>query len=170
MLLAVLAYCYSCLVGSAATSLRSLVVYADLSQHATVLTIVQPLMLAGMACALLSGAMFMLLATYFAMPVSTTHAIVGAVLGMTVAGAGAACIRWGYPGLLTIVASWFASPVLAGLLSATMHLALQRGVFKVLPNSTSVSVRCASHDNAAMLTHHHQQRFTTGQYLCCSAR
>lgn len=77
----------------------------------------------------------MLLATFYAMPVSTTHAIVGAVLGMTVAGAGTACVRWGYPGLLTIVASWFASPVLAGLLSAAMHLAIQKGVFKVLPDS-----------------------------------
>lgn len=84
-----------------------------------------------MACALLSGALFMLLATSFAMPVSTTHAVVGAVLGMTVAGAGGACVRWGYPGLLTIVASWFASPLLAGLLSAAMHLAIQKGVFKV---------------------------------------
>ena len=85
-----------------------------------------------MACALLSGALFMLLATFFAMPVSTTHAIVGAVLGMTVAGAGTACVQWGYPGLLTIVASWFISPLLAGVLSAAMHLAIQRGVFKVL--------------------------------------
>ena len=90
----------------------------------------------------------MLLATYFAMPVSTTHAVVGAVLGMTVAGAGAACVRWGYPGLLTIVASWFISPVLAGLLSAAMHLAIQKGVFKVLPNTTPVFVHCAPHDNA----------------------
>lgn len=94
----------------------------------------------------------MLLATYFAMPVSTTHAIVGAVLGMTVTGAGAACVRWGYPGLLTIVASWFISPVLAGLLSAAMHLAIQRGVFKVLLNSTPVSVHSACHENAGKTT------------------
>lgn len=94
----------------------------------------------------------MLLATYFAMPVSTTHAVVGAVLGMTVAGAGAACVRWGYPGLLTIVASWFISPVLAGLLSAAMHLAIQKGVFQVLPNPTPVFLHCAPHDNA---THFH---------------
>ena len=87
----------------------------------------------GMACALLSGALFLLLATFFAMPVSTTHAIVGAVLGMTVVGAGTTCVHWGYPGLLTIVASWFASPLLAGVLSAAMHLAIQRGVFKVPP-------------------------------------
>ena len=53
---------------------------------------------AGMACALLSGALFLLAATCLGMPVSTTHAIAGAVLGMTAAGAGFACIRWGHPG------------------------------------------------------------------------
>ena len=84
-----------------------------------------------MACALLSGMLFMLLATFCAMPVSTTHAIVGAVLGMTVIGAGASCVNWGYPGLLTVVASWFASPLAAGVLSAAMHVAIQAGVFKV---------------------------------------
>ncbi len=73
----------------------------------------------------------MLLATFFGMPVSTTHAIVGAVLGMTVVGAGTACISWGYPGLLTIVTSWFVSPLLAGILSAAMHLVIQMVVFKV---------------------------------------
>lgn len=88
--------------------------------------------LAGMACALLSGMLFMLSATFFGMPVSTTHAIVGAVLGMTMVGAGAACVNWGYPGLLTIVASWFVSPLLAGALSAAMHVAIQTVVFKVL--------------------------------------
>ncbi len=86
---------------------------------------------AGMACALLSGMLFMLSATFFGMPVSTTHAIVGAVLGMTVVGAGTACVSWGYPGLLTIVASWFVSPLLAGILSAGMHLVIQMVVFKV---------------------------------------
>ena len=86
---------------------------------------------AGMACALLSGALFLLAATAFGMPVSTTHAVVGAVLGMTAVGAGAACVKWGYPGVLSIVVSWCASPILAGILSAAMHLALQQVVFQV---------------------------------------
>ena len=84
-----------------------------------------------MMCALVSGAAFMLLATFFAMPVSTTHAIVGAVLGMTLVGAGGTCVRWGYPGLLTIVASWFWSPVAAGLLSSLCLLATKQFVLQV---------------------------------------
>lgn len=87
--------------------------------------------IAGMASALLSGALFLLGATAFAMPVSTTHAVVGAVLGMTAVGAGAACVKWGYPGMLSIVVSWCASPVLAGLTSAAMHLILQHVIFQV---------------------------------------
>ncbi|KAL0035049.1 hypothetical protein WJX79_008374 [Trebouxia sp. C0005] len=43
---------------------------------------------------------------------------------------GMACALWGYPGLLTIVASWFVSPFLAGILSAAMHLLIQMVVFK----------------------------------------
>ena len=50
---------------------------------------------------------------------------------MTVVGAGAGCVRWGYPGLLAIVASWFASPVLAGLLSALMLVCIKYGVLRV---------------------------------------
>ncbi|KAK9820465.1 hypothetical protein WJX72_010651 [[Myrmecia] bisecta] len=82
----------------------------------------------GMACALFSGALFMLVATCAAMPVSTTHAIVGAVLGMTLVGAGAACVRWF--GLLTIVASWFISPALAGALSVLCLLATKRCILE----------------------------------------
>ena len=93
------------------------------------LTELQPA--AGMACALMSGAAFMMLATWWAMPVSTTHAIVGAVLGMTLVGTGVSCVRWGYPGLLTIVASWFWSPLAAGAASSLCLLAIKRFVLQV---------------------------------------
>ena len=52
---------------------------------------------------------------------------------MTVVGAGAGCVRWGYPGLLAIVASWFASPVLAGLMSAVMLICIKKAVLEVIP-------------------------------------
>lgn len=51
---------------------------------------------------------------------------------MTVVGAGAGCVRWGYPGLLAIVASWFASPVLAGLMSAVMLVCIKKTVLEVI--------------------------------------
>lgn len=42
----------------------------------------------GMACALAAGAAFLLAATLLKMPVSTTHTVVGAIIGMTMVGAG----------------------------------------------------------------------------------
>ncbi|KAK9792695.1 hypothetical protein WJX73_003429 [Symbiochloris irregularis] len=94
----------------------------------------------GMTCALVAGAAFLLLATWFAMPVSTTHAIVGAVLGMSLVGAGAACVRWGYPGLLAIIASWIWSPLAAGLASGLCMLAIKHLVLQA-PNAERRALR-----------------------------
>ena len=66
----------------------------------------------GMGCALLASALWLHLATWFGMPVSTSHSIVGAVAGIGVVAAGWASVDWGVMG--RIVASWFISPV-AGL-------------------------------------------------------
>jgi len=73
----------------------------------------------GMLCALLAAALFLLLATFAAMPVSTTHAIVAGVVGMTMVGSaemdGVACLNWAWSGGLTsIVASWAISPLFSG--------------------------------------------------------
>jgi PiT family inorganic phosphate transporter len=73
------------------------------------------LMALGMLCALLGTALWLHLATWFGLPVSTTHAIVGGVAGFGVVGAGWAAVSWGKMG--TIVASWFISPVVGGLLA-----------------------------------------------------
>ena len=73
----------------------------------------------GMLCALLAAALFLLLATFAAMPVSTTHAIIAGVVGMTMVGSaemdGVACLNWAWSGGLTsIVASWAISPLFSG--------------------------------------------------------
>jgi sodium-dependent phosphate transporter len=71
----------------------------------------------GMLAALIGATFFLLLATFAKVPVSTTHAIVGGVVGMTMVGAkgGAGCLNWKWKGGLTsIIASWVISPVLSG--------------------------------------------------------
>ncbi len=70
------------------------------------------LLAVGMMAALLSAAIWLNAATWFGMPVSTTHSIVGAVAGFGVVAVGCGCVSWGKMG--QIVASWFISP-LAGL-------------------------------------------------------
>lgn len=75
-----------------------------------------------MMAALLGAALWLNLATWIEAPVSTTHAIVGAVLGAGVAAAGPAVANW--PVLASIAASWVVSPVLGGLIAALMLAAL----------------------------------------------
>ncbi|MCF7674260.1 MAG: inorganic phosphate transporter, partial [Akkermansiaceae bacterium] len=62
-----------------------------------------PLVL-GFIAALLAAAVWLQVATYFGWPVSTTHSIVGAVIGIGVVIGGAEAIKWGKIG--SIVASW----------------------------------------------------------------
>ena len=78
----------------------------------------------GMTAALLSAALWLQLATAFGLPVSTTHSIVGAVVGFGMVSVGSAGIAWG--ALTKIVASWFVSPVLGGLLGFIAFMVVKR--------------------------------------------
>lgn len=69
-----------------------------------------------MAAALLSAALWLNFATSVGAPVSTTHSIVGGVMGAGIASAGFAIVAWGAMG--QIVASWVISPVLGGIIAA----------------------------------------------------
>ena len=80
----------------------------------------------GMSAALLATAVFLILSSATSMPVSTTHAVVGAVLGMTAAGTAPRCLQL-WP-LARIVASWIVSPLLAGVLGSALYSVLQRYV------------------------------------------
>lgn len=50
---------------------------------------------------------------------------------MTLVGAGVSCVHWGYDGLLSIVASWFISPVFSGIISAILFYATKKLVLQV---------------------------------------
>ncbi len=69
-----------------------------------------------MTAALLSAAIWLNFATYIGAPVSTTHSIVGGVMGAGIAAAGFAIVSWGTMG--KIAASWVISPVLGGVIAA----------------------------------------------------
>ncbi len=69
-----------------------------------------------MMAALLAGALWINLATWVGAPVSTTHSIVGGVMGAGIAAAGFAAVNWPMMGL--IAASWVISPVLGGIFAA----------------------------------------------------
>lgn len=69
-----------------------------------------------MLAALLAAALWLNLATYIGAPVSTTHAIVGGVVGAGILAAGPHVVNWG--GLGSIAASWVISPVMGGIIAA----------------------------------------------------
>lgn len=69
-----------------------------------------------MLSALLAGALWLNLATALGAPVSTTHSIVGGVLGAGIAAGGFGVANWDKMG--AIAASWVISPVLGGLIAA----------------------------------------------------
>ena len=68
-----------------------------------------------MTAALLAAALWLQLASLKGLPVSTTHSIVGAVIGAGIVHAGLGAVQWMKIG--TIIASWFVSPVCGGILA-----------------------------------------------------
>jgi len=69
-----------------------------------------------MMAALISSALWVNLATWVGAPVSTTHSVVGGVMGAGIAAAGLAAVNW--PTMGAIAASWVISPMLGGAISA----------------------------------------------------
>src|SRR5210317_960712 len=82
------------------------------------------LLVIGMAAALLSAAIWLHIATWTGMPVSTTHSIVGAVAGFGIVAAGIGSVHWGKMG--QIVASWFISPFAGGLMAFIIFKIISR--------------------------------------------
>jgi len=71
-----------------------------------------------MTAALLAAGLWLHLATYLGAPVSTTHSIVGAVMGSGAMAAGVDAVNWAVMG--KIAASWVISPVCGGLIAALL--------------------------------------------------
>ena len=69
-----------------------------------------------MMAALLAAALWINLSTYMGAPISTTHSIVGSVMGAGVAASGASAVNWS--SMAGIAASWVISPLLGGVIAA----------------------------------------------------
>ena len=78
----------------------------------------------GMLGALASAGTLLLFATRMGMPVSTTHAIVGSIVGFGVVGVGLDAVVWGK--VAQIVTSWFTSPLLGGVLAFLIFHLIRR--------------------------------------------
>lgn len=85
------------------------------------------LLLYGMLAVLCSGTIWMLVASYFAWPVSITNTIVGAIVGFGLIVVGPASMHW--QTVISIMISWVASPTIAALFAYGLFISIQRSIF-----------------------------------------
>lgn len=82
------------------------------------------LLVYGMMSALLAAGIWLLIASMLGWPVSTTHTIVGAIVGFAIVGISFDAVKWVKVG--SIVASWVVSPLIAGTISYMLFRSVQR--------------------------------------------
>lgn len=87
----------------------------------------------GMCCVIMSVAIWLLLATFLSMPVSTTHSCIGGVIGMALAAKGRDAVNWEKVGM--VIASWFISPILSALFAGLIYAFVRTFVLR---NANSV--------------------------------
>ena len=90
------------------------------------------LLMSGFMAALMASSSWVMFATCMGWPVSTTHSIIGALIGVGVSAAGLGAVNWGWEGkgVAQVVTSWFLSPVLAGVLAAGIYLVTKHAVLR----------------------------------------
>lgn len=82
------------------------------------------LLVYGMLASLLAAATWLALASAKGWPVSTTHSIVGAIVGFAAVGISVDAVAWGKVG--TIAASWVVSPLLSGTIAFALFVSVKR--------------------------------------------
>jgi PiT family inorganic phosphate transporter len=81
-------------------------------------------LLYGMLAALAAAATLLVIATYFGLPISTTHSIVGAIIGFGAVGLGVDAVNWGK--VSQIVLSWGTSPLIGGVLGFSVFTLIRK--------------------------------------------
>jgi len=104
--------------GQVTKTIRKGIIDADL------LSATPELLVYGMLASLLAAGIWLLVASKFGWPVSTTHSIVGAIVGFAAVGIGVEAVHWSKVG--TIVMSWVISPALAGAVSYWLFRSVQK--------------------------------------------
>lgn len=86
------------------------------------------LLVYGMLSALLAAAVWLAVASRKGWPVSTTHSIVGAIVGFAVVGIGIHSVEWGK--VAKIAASWVVSPMLSGFIAFMLFQSVQKLILR----------------------------------------
>lgn len=86
------------------------------------------LLVYGMLASLLAAGIWLLIASYKGWPVSTTHSIVGAIVGFAAVGISFDAVQW--KGVAGIAMSWVTSPLMAGVMGFLLFKSLQKLIFE----------------------------------------
>ena len=78
----------------------------------------------GMLSALIAAAIWLTIASWMGWPVSTTHSIIGSIVGFAVVGIGVDAVNWSKIG--TIVLSWIVSPLVGGTIAFLLMRSIQK--------------------------------------------
>ncbi|GGB35268.1 phosphate transporter [Oceanisphaera marina] len=85
------------------------------------------LLVFGMIASLLASGTWLLLASFYGWPVSTTHSIIGAIIGFALVSLGSDAVHWSKVG--GVVGSWIVTPALSGVLAYFTFISVQRLIF-----------------------------------------
>lgn len=85
------------------------------------------LLVFGMISALMSAGIWLAVASYLGWPVSTTHSIIGAIVGFSAVGVSADSVEWAKVG--GIVASWIITPAISGFIAYLIFMSAQKLIF-----------------------------------------
>ncbi|GLS90859.1 phosphate transporter [Psychromonas marina] len=85
------------------------------------------LLVFGMTAALLAAGTWLIIASYYGWPVSTTHSIVGAIVGFSAVGVGMDSVTWSAVG--GIVGSWIITPLISGIIAYFIFMSSQKLIF-----------------------------------------
>jgi len=90
------------------------------------------LLMLGMVCAVVASSCYLTVATKLGLPVSTTHSIMGGVIGMGIATLGSNGIHWWggnvNSGVVQVFLAWIFAPTIAGGFGAVIFLITKYGV------------------------------------------
>lgn len=107
--------------GEVTSTIRKGIIDANMITDANVL-------LFGMLASLLAAAVWLTVASRYGWPVSTTHSIVGAIVGFALVAVGMDAVHWDK--LTTIAASWVISPMISGLIAFGLITSVQKLIFE----------------------------------------
>jgi len=95
----------------------------------------------GMLCVIAATGLWLILASYLELPVSTTHSVIGGIIGMAIAAHGSDAVTWyefddskealkKFKGVTPVIVSWVVSPVLSGVLAVILYLFVRTFVLR----------------------------------------